>query len=94
MSLDAEIRSRLADLAAVHLEIIDDSHLHAGHAGNRGGGHFRLVVVSDCFVGKNRLDRQRMVHDKLRDLLAGAIHALSISAYTAEEFAHKTAQRG
>jgi BolA protein len=60
-------------------ELIDESHLHAGHAGARaGGGHFRLEISSARFTGKSPLERQRMVYQALGDLMEKRIHALSM----------------
>ena len=65
----------------------DDSHLHAGHAGNKGGGHYAILLVSEQFVGVSRLQRQRVVQDLLADLFADKkIHALSIVAKTPDEY--------
>lgn len=64
----------------------DDSHLHAGHAGARGGGgHFRLQIVSQSFAGHPRVSRHRLVYDALAALMHRDIHALSIDARTPEE---------
>jgi BolA protein len=62
------------------LEIVDDSHKHAGHAGHRPGEatHFTVTVTSDAFTGLNRVARQRLVHDLLADELAGGLHALAL----------------
>ncbi|NIO41634.1 MAG: BolA/IbaG family iron-sulfur metabolism protein [Burkholderiales bacterium] len=81
------IRERLAVLAPRSLEISDDSHEHAGHAGAResGGGHFRVFVVSDAFEGKTKVARHRMIYQTVSDLMPGKIHALAIQAYTAAE---------
>lgn len=68
-----------------HFEIIDDSHLHAGHASAGGGGHFRVTIVSEAFNGKSLLDRHRMVYDAMGDAMKSEIHALSVKAYTPEE---------
>jgi BolA protein len=76
----ALIRQRLADLAPSALDIVDDSARHAGHAGAREGGHFELTVVSAAFAGQSRLQRQRLVLEKLGDLREARIHALSIKA--------------
>lgn len=64
------------------LEILDESHLHHGHAGWREGGetHYRVRIVSSAFAGKGRVDRHRMVNDALKDELASGLHALAISA--------------
>lgn len=73
-------------LGADSVEVIDESHLHAGHAGARaGGGHFAVTVVAAQFAGSNTLKRHRMVYDALADLMKDEIHALSIRAYTPDE---------
>ena len=77
---------RLTGLAPVRLELIDDSALHAGHAGARdGGGHFRLLIVSEAFAGKTTVKRHRMVFDALGELMRSRIHALSIQSLTPDE---------
>jgi BolA protein len=84
------IRERLtAAFTPEQLDIIDESHLHAGHAGARsGGGHFAVTIVSTAFAGHNLLARHRMVYDALGDAMQTDIHALSIKAYTPEELAN------
>jgi BolA protein len=69
------------------LEIVNDSHRHAGHAGSRGTGmsHFTIKVVSAAFTGKPLLERHRMVNAVLAEELAGKIHALAIKAMAPEE---------
>lgn len=69
------------------LDLVDESHKHAGHAGARPEGetHFRLVIVSDAFTGLGRIDRQRRIYDLLADELAERVHALSIRAMTPTE---------
>ncbi|WP_420392423.1 BolA family protein [Acuticoccus sp.] len=66
----------------VSLDVVDESHLHAGHVGARPDGetHFRVTVVSDAFRGRPRLERHRMVHAVLEDELRGPVHALAIVA--------------
>jgi BolA protein len=82
--IEAKLRQRLD---ADHVEVIDDSHLHAGHAGAAsGGGHFRALVVASCFSGENAVVRQRRVYAALGDEMGGEIHALSIVARTPEEW--------
>lgn len=67
------------------LEITDDSHLHAGHAGARSGkGHFTVNIVSAEFEGKKLVERHRMVYAALDDIMQTDIHALSIKAATPE----------
>jgi BolA protein len=81
--IEAKLRERLE---AVHVEVIDESHLHAGHAGAAaGGGHFRALVVAGCFSGANAVARQRQVYAALGEEMGGEIHALSIVAQTPEE---------
>ena len=73
-------------LAPARLEIIDDSHKHAGHAGARGGqGHFSVDIVAAAFAGKLPLARHRLVYAALGELMQADIHALSIRARTPEE---------
>ena len=82
------IRHRLtATLTPSRLELIDESALHAGHAGARvqGESHFRVLIVTAMFAGKTRLERQRMVFAALADLMRTDVHALSIIALTPEE---------
>jgi BolA protein len=68
--------------APERLEVIDESHLHAGHAGARPGGetHFRVRIVSQAFRGKSRIDRHRMVNATLVHELESGVHALAIRA--------------
>ena len=81
------IRSLLVDsLAPDAIEVTDDSHKHAGHAGARGGqGHFSVDIVSAAFAGKLPLARHRLVYAALSELMATDIHALQIDALTPEE---------
>ena len=75
-------------LAPTRLEIIDDSHKHAGHAGARGGqGHFSVEIVSAAFAGKLPLARHRLVYAALGEMMQTDIHALSIRARTPDEAA-------
>ncbi len=76
-----QLRERLEALAPTHLEVIDESHLHAGHAGSRNGAsHFRVVIRSEQFVGLSTLARHRLVYDRVHDLMPYPIHALAIDA--------------
>lgn len=76
-----------AALSPLTLEVKDESHLHAGHAGAREGGesHFRLLIVSEQFEGVSRVARQRMINDILREELSGPIHALAMKTLTPSE---------
>ncbi|MBL8266787.1 MAG: BolA family transcriptional regulator [Steroidobacter sp.] len=68
------------------VELIDDSHLHAGHAGARDGrGHFRVRVVSADFAGLRTIQRHQLVYRSLGELMQTDIHALSIVALTPDE---------
>ncbi len=78
-----------AALTPTVLEVEDESHLHAGHAGARSGkGHFRVTIVSERFAGLPLLQRHRLVYDALADLMESDIHALAIRARAPEE-AHR-----
>jgi BolA protein len=81
------IRKRLNDeLAPTQLEIVDDSHQHAGHAGARDGrGHFTVVIASSRFEGLRTIQRHRLVYDAVGDLMQTDIHALSIHALAPAE---------
>jgi BolA protein len=88
MTVAATITDKLnAAFRPQHLEVVDQSHLHAGHAGARPGGetHFAVVIVTDAFVGKSRVERQRLVYAALAEELAGPVHALSLKALTGAE---------
>jgi len=74
------LRQRLAVLEPVSLNIVDDSHRHAGHAGAREGGHYQLQIVAQAFAGKSTIARHRMIYDAAGDLMRGRIHALNIRA--------------
>ncbi|MDQ7988610.1 MAG: BolA family protein [Candidatus Dactylopiibacterium sp.] len=87
MDLRETIHSRLGTLDAQSIDLVDDSHRHAGHAGAGGGGHFRLSVVSAAFEGKTALARHRLVYGLLADLIPSRVHALNIIARTPEEAA-------
>ena len=83
-----EIRERLSDLEPVSIDIRDDSALHAGHEGAKGGGgHYHVRIVSERFAGMNTLARHRMVYDTVGDMMKREIHALAIEAKTPAEVA-------
>jgi BolA family transcriptional regulator, general stress-responsive regulator len=67
------------------LELRDDSAAHAGHVGGGGRGHFRLLIVSEVFSGQTLVQRHRLVHDALAQLLETDIHALVLSARSPDE---------
>lgn len=77
------IRARLVEsLAPIRLELIDDSHQHAGHAGARQGGHFTVRIAAPGFAGKRPLECHRMIYAALGELMQTDIHALSIELLT------------
>jgi BolA protein len=81
-----EMKVRLATLNPQHIEILDESALHAGHAGARsGGGHYQLTLISPAFSGQHAVARHRLVYQALGDLMGPRIHALSITALAPEE---------
>jgi BolA protein len=80
-------RDRIAEkltaaFAPARLDVADESHQHAGHAGSRPGGetHYRVHIVSEAFRGKSRIERHRMVNETLSSELATGVHALAIHA--------------
>lgn len=83
-AVNAERMQRIETLlrervGAVRVEVIDESHLHAGHAGARdGAGHFRAHVVSPRFAGLSRIESQRLVYQALADMMGPDIHALAL----------------
>lgn len=81
MSRIERIREALAALQPVTLDVIDDSHKHAGHEGARDGrGHFTVRIVSPVFAGKAPLARHRAVYAALGEMMQTDIHALAIEA--------------
>ncbi len=84
MDMRTRILTKLATaLDPIALDVSDDSHLHAGHAGNPNGGgetHFSIKVVSQAFAGKSRLQMHRAINGLLADELSAGVHALAIDA--------------
>jgi BolA protein len=83
MSMKNLITEKLtAAFAPASLDVIDESHLHAGHAGHRASGetHYRVHIVSEALRGKSRVDRHRMINQTLSGELASTVHALAINA--------------
>jgi len=84
MSLQATLRGKLMTaLRPTRLELINESHLHAGHSGSPGTGesHFRVLI----FAGKSRIERHRLVNAALAAELRGKVHALAIAAFAPGE---------
>ena len=88
MRIETSIREKLAQaFAPAELQVVNDSHRHAGHHSSPGTGesHFSVTVVSEAFAGKSLLERHRMVNAALAEELAGRVHALAVNALTPEE---------
>ena len=87
MSIKDEIRQRLiTNLSAESVEIEDQSHVHAGHAGAAsGGGHYDVIVIASAFKDLNTLGRHRLIYGAVDDLMKKEIHALSIQAFSPDE---------
>ena len=88
MTVEHAIREKLTEaLAPDRLDVVNESHLHSGHAGSPGTGesHFRVTVVSDRFTGLSRVERHRLVNMALAAELAGPIHALALKALSPGE---------
>ena len=85
------IRERLTNqLQPTQLDIIDESHLHAGHPGAAsGGGHFAVTITASAFNGKSLIEQHRLVYLAVDDLMKSEIHALSIKAISNEEVNNK-----
>ena len=85
LSADAVEERLRAAFPAASVEVLDESHLHAGHAGAEGGaGHFRVRILADAFTGLPLMARHRLVYDAVRDWMPARIHALSIEARVPE----------
>lgn len=84
--IETTVRERLAP---DHLDVIDESHLHAGHSGARPGGetHYRLDIVSAAFEGKSRVERHRLVNGLMEPAFARGLHALALRARSPSEAA-------
>jgi BolA protein len=92
LSYQDRIRQKLtAAFAPIHLEILDDSAHHQGHAGHdpRGETHFKIRIVSAVFVGLSRVDRHRKIYDALADELKERVHALNIETLAPDEYNHR-----
>lgn len=83
MTVADRIRARLTEaFQPTDLNVVDESHLHKGHAGHRpeGESHFRIRIAAEAFRGKNRVAAHRLVYEALADEIAGGVHALAIEA--------------
>ena len=92
MRMENSIREKLIrSFSPAELQVVNDSHRHAGHHSSPGTGesHFSVMVVSAAFAGKSLLERHRMVNTVLAEELASGVHALAVSALTPEERAKR-----
>ena len=88
MNLESQMRQKLMiSLQPTRLDVVNESHLHAGHRSSPGTGesHFRLLIVSEAFSGKSRVERHRIVNHLLSDELKSGLHALTIKACAPDE---------
>jgi len=88
MTAEQAMREKLmVALTPTRLDVVNESHLHAGHRSSPGTGesHFRLLIVSPAFAGKSRVERHRMVNEALAEELKGRVHALAIKTYAPGE---------
>ena len=88
MSVASTLHAKLTKaFAPQHLEVINESHLHAGHRSSPGTGesHFRVRIVAPVFAGKSRLARHRLVNEALAAELAGTVHALALEIHAPGE---------
>tara|TARA_Y100001970_G_scaffold249022_1_gene319147 strand:+ start:879 stop:1145 length:267 start_codon:yes stop_codon:yes gene_type:complete len=82
-----EIKKRISLKIDINqIEIIDQSHQHAGHSQNKGGGHYKAIIISNDFVNKSLVERHQMVYEALGNLMQNEIHAFSMSTLTVSEF--------
>ena len=95
MSSEQMLREKLrVELEPIRLDIVNESHMHAGHRSSpdTGESHFRVLVVSPKFAGKSRVERHRMVNAAVAELLRGRVHALAIRALAPGESLNEPAR--
>ena len=88
MSLESDMHEKLmVALRPSRLDLVNESHLHAGHRSSPGTGesHFRVLIVSEAFAGKTRIERHRMINGIVGEELEGGVHALAIKACAPDE---------
>lgn len=85
MNRQQQLEQRLQTLKPLECEVYDDSAMHAGHAGNTGGSHFTVHIVSEAFEGLSLIARHRVVFEAVGDMMQTEIHALSIKAKAPSE---------
>ena len=88
MGLQMQMHEKLmVALRPSRLDVVNESHLHAGHHSSpeSGESHFRVLIVSNAFAGKSRIERHRMINEALGEELIGGVHALAIKACAPDE---------
>jgi BolA protein len=88
VSVKSQIEKKLErSFSPQYLQVVDESHLHAGHAGAHPAGesHFRVRIAAAAFAGKGRVERHRLINQALAEELAGRVHALAIEASAPDE---------
>ena len=88
MTIEAQLKEKLmVELRPTHLDVINESELHAGHRSSPGTGesHFRILIVSAAFIGKSRVERHRLVNAVLAEDVGKRVHALALNAYAPGE---------
>lgn len=84
MTMQQQIQDKLASLSPLHLEVINESHMHSVPPGSES--HFKVVVVSPQFDGKRQLARHQLIYGLLAEELAGGVHALALHTYSGAEW--------
>jgi BolA family transcriptional regulator, general stress-responsive regulator len=88
MTVEAQMKEKLmVELRPTRLDVINESELHAGHRSSPGTGesHFRILIVSEAFTGKSRVERHRLVNAVLAEDVGKRVHALALNAYAPGE---------
>jgi len=88
MNMEEKIKAAIKNKIKTHdMQLINESHKHAGHAGDDGSGqtHFKLMIVSDDFLNLNRVQRQRLVNAAISECFDAGLHAISLKLNTCEE---------
>jgi BolA protein len=88
VSAEARLKEKLMiALRPVRLDVVNESEMHAGHRSSPGTGesHFRVLIVSEAFAGKSRVERHRMVNEALDGEIGGRVHALALATYAPGE---------
>jgi BolA protein len=92
MDLVEHVKSKLIQqLPAQHVDIIDNTWQHTGHASSNGGAHLDITVVSAVFEGQPIMAQHRMIHQVLKEEMAQYIHAMGLKTFTPEAYSAKQA---